>query len=279
MDPFLLEALKLTALPLAVAGGGLVLGSRLAPERRPFVLALTVTGAFVAVLAAVAGWSALPPRQALDLLPWLALGGPLLALAAGRRGAVLGLTALLAAGSAWWLLSRWKALEPALAWQAGTAAGLLLLWWPVAAGSVRATAASGVLALSTGGAAGLAMLNHSAKLASVSGGLAVALGLIAVASLLRPCKHAARGAVLAGAVPLGLLLVYQQHGLSVAPLELGLLVLAPLSLHLGRLPAARAWDERQAMVRHGLLALVPVLAALAVAWQRYAAEAEANPYY
>jgi len=279
MDAMTLEALKLGGLPLALGAGGWLVARGLRVERRAFVLGVTLALAAVAVQVAVAGWPHVPARQALELVPPLVLGGVLLTLS--RRPAMnIMLGVLLAAACAWFLIGRVPGLgsDVLALWLSGTCAGLMLLWWPLLAGATRASAGTGVLAVVAGGAAGAGFLSHSAKLAEIAGGLALCLALVAVLNLLRPCKHAARGASLVGGVALGALLVYDQHFVELPPQELALLLCGWATLHLGRAAFARAWSERRAMLCHTLLAALPVALALLMGWSRYQAELQSNPY-
>lgn len=281
IDGFTLEALKVGGLPLVIGVAGLLAARAVCSERRALVLGVTVVIACLAVHTAVAGWPKLPPRQSLDVLPLL-LAGALLLVAARGRSATIILALPVAAACAWFLVSRLRGMTSAdqVLWSAATSAVLFLLWWPALAETTRATVIPGVLAVVAGGAAGAALFSHSAKLAEITGGLAVCLGLVACVTLWRPCALAARGASLAGGVALGGLLVFDQHFLEelTAP-EVALLSLGWATLHVGRAPFARRWTERRAMVLHALLALLPVLAALAMGWPRYKAGLDNNPYY
>lgn len=274
-----ITGLKVVGLPLLVGMVGWCVARRCGPWLCMVVAGLTVVVSCIVVQGTVVGWPSFPPKQSLHLLPLLVGSGALLSAMRGR-GLTMALASLLALAPAWFLLGRLPDVELSTRalWAVGTAVTLLLLWTPTLAESKGALAGPGVLAVVAGGAAIAAIFSHSVKLAEITGGLAVCLGLIAVLSLWRPHEPFSRGASLAGSVALGALLVYGQHFLSMPPLELSLLLAGWATLHMARLRPAHPWTPAR-QLRQALLAALPVIAAVVVGLLRYTAEQESNPYY
>ncbi len=274
-----LTALKVVGLPLLVGTVGWCVALRCGPKLCGAVAGLTVVLSCIVVQGTVVGWPSFPPRQSLHLLPLLVGSGALLGVARGR-GLTLALAVVLALAPAWFLLGRLPDVELSsrALWAVGTAVMLLLLWTPTLAPSQGALPGPGVLAVVAGGAAVAAIFSHSVKLAEITGGLAVCLGLIAVLTLWRPHEQVCRGASLAGSAALGALLVYGQHFLSMPPLELTLLLAGWATLHLARLRPDHPWTVAR-QLRQALLAALPVITAVVMGFLRYTAEQESNPYY
>lgn len=265
MDPFVQKALVLLAIPAGVMGVTLAVARLLPSGRRALAVALALAAAYALSHGLIAGWPELPPTAALEWLPWL---GALALVPAALKGPVsvsmlLGLAALIS----WALLSRLPAsdlgegLERALLF-AGTGAALLVLLLPLRLTGQRLLALPGVLALTAGASAVVAVFSHSAKLAELQGTLAVGLALVALTGLVRPCEQLARGAATVGAVLLVAQLLFLRHFVEPPGVELLLLAAGPASLHLLRLPALRPLSGRKAQVVPGLIAALPVIAAL-----------------
>jgi hypothetical protein len=273
MDAMIAEALKVGAVP--AAGGVVTLAAArlVRPERRVGVVAALMLATYVVAHGLIAGWPKLPPARALQAVPLVGVGALLLSGAGGGgRGAVA--RGVVAAGTVWFLLGRlggWEPGERAL-WLGGTGLVSWVLLGTATRGG-RSVETIGALALVTGGAAGSAMLNHSAKLAELGGALAVSLAVVALATWWRPCKHVAAGAMVSGATLLGALLVYDQHYVEV-PLDETLLLVAGWASLL--LPGAGG--ERKAMVRRALVAALPVIAALVLGFVRRQAAGESSYY-
>jgi len=274
-----LTALKVVGLPLVVGFIGWLVSRRCGPKLGAALAGLTVVVSCIVVQGTVVGWPGFPPRQSLHLLPLLVGSGALLSAVRGRA-LTLALAVVLALAPAWFLLDRLPDVEfsTRALWAVATALILLLLWTPSLAQSTKAIAGPGVLAVVAGGAAGAAVFSHSVKLAEITGALAVCLGLIAILTLWRPHEPICRGASLAGSVALGALLVYGQHFLSMPPLELSLLLAGWATLHTARLRPSKPWTTGR-QVRQGLLAALPVIAAVVIGFLRYTAEQQSNPYY
>lgn len=271
--------LNVVGLPLLVGALGLLVARLCGPRLRSAVAGVTVVLAVIVVHVAVAGWPRLPPRESLDLLPLCVAGAALLAAVRGRP-ATIALAVVLVVAPAWFLLARLPDMElPTRAlWSGSTGVTLLFLCRPILAQPPRSPMGPGVLAVVAGGAAAAGLFSHSLKLAGISGGLGVCLGLVAVWTLLRPCAQITRGAGLAGCIILGVLLVYDQHFLDTPPLELALLVAGWATLQWSAQGPAQVWSVRR-QLGHAALAAVPVAAAVVVGFLRYQAEQQSNPYY
>jgi hypothetical protein len=276
MDAMVVEALKVGAVPAAGGVVALAAARLVSPERRVVAAATLMLATYVVAHGLIAGWPKIPPARALQVLPLLGVGALLLAWAGGGgRGVVA--RAVVAAATVWLLLGRlggWESGERAL-WLGSTGLVLWMLLGSATKGA-RTVETLGALALVIGGAAGSAMLNHSAKLAELGGALAVSLAVVAVATWWRPCKHLAAGATTVGATLLGALLVYDQHYVEVPLAETLLLVAGWATLLLPRLPGGGG--ERKAMVRRALVAALPVIAALVLGFVRRQAAGESSYY-
>lgn len=265
-------------LPALVAGGVLAFfwARRRSGKDDSLAPALAVGLGYPAGHAAIAGWPPFPPIEATQWLFVFALvvaGLGALPLSADRfRRALIALGVPLPLA---WPLAKhtWSGLETA-AWLVGLALGIFALstaleslarrpagrWLPMAL----------VVSASLGGATML--LSGSALVAQLSGVLAATLGAVAVGVLIWPARSPS-GAALPACTLLSALLVcgvfYVEmpvlSGLLIAasPLTLGLLEAGPLRRLAGFSSAAAAV----------VLALVPALAALLVAWNSQSADA------
>ncbi|MFT7464143.1 MAG: hypothetical protein ACI9EF_002492, partial [Pseudohongiellaceae bacterium] len=176
--------LYVVGLPLLIGAVGLWVARLGPPSLRGLIAGVAVVASSIVVQGVLVAWPKFPPRQSLDLLPLLIASGAVLA---GVRGRLLTVSAaiVLAAAPSWFLLDRLPGTEASarVLWSAGTAAVLLLLWWPTLAKTSRPGAGPGVIAVVAGGAAGTALFSSSLKVAEITGGLAVCLALIAVLTL------------------------------------------------------------------------------------------------
>jgi hypothetical protein len=150
-------------------------------RERPIATAIAAAGGFLAAYIAVfhAQWS-FPPKQALDWLPWMLLAALGLAAAADRMPGLPRQFILLAAS----IGAAWSVAWPAIASGAVSNAtlpiivagmGIYAAWSYLARAAERRATPGILLAVVAGGAALTMMLDVSALLGQLAGGLASAL--------------------------------------------------------------------------------------------------------
>lgn len=271
--------LNSVALPLGVALAVGVAGRLAGLGQAGVATALAVLAAEFAGQAAVAGWPALPPNGAVDKLPWLAVGGILLALAAEHGVDSRWRPWVVAAGvgaAVVWIGWPRLAIPDTAAWLAGAVVWGLTVW---ALGRVRDAGNAGGLVLALlviVATAGVGLYSSSYSMAQLVGVLAVGL---CGAMLAAGTGAAAFGPVarLAVAGPLlGLLTVLALYT-NAEPLALLLLAVVPLttglaervSAHIAPDGAVSAHPALRLMVL-GVVAMLPAGAAVAVAVARSA---------
>jgi len=252
-----------------VAGAALFLGSR---TRRPIGPALSLGLAPMLTFGLTRSWPALPPREALHWVFYLALAGAAAGVAEGLRGRrVWILRALVSVAAPVLLLEfqrrlHWERLEGIL-WTAGLAAALFATWSLLARQEERGPPdATRTLAWAFESAllAGTLPWVGGGLFAQIPLALAIATGLCALVGL----KRGAAGLGAAGVAPLvvlhGAILWAGRFLYDLDTIGLALLTLAPLGVLVERLvPADRPW------LRRSLVLLVPLLlagVALGRAW-------------
>jgi hypothetical protein len=257
--------LQSAILPFGVALAVLLARRKTPVASAPLAVALGFFASWLAVFHAQ--WS-LPPRQAMDWMPWiilLAMVGALLAerLAAigSKAGARLALALAVAALTAWPALPSLGPEKTALTIAA--AGALIWLAWSVLARAARNRPTPAVLLTVVAGGAGLAiMLDASQMIGQLSGALAAAVGASAVLALARGQGGLCGAAVGVASLVLGALLlmatIYAGFPLEYALLLAGgLLADAVLELVLRR--RTPAWLPAAA------LSAIPVAIALGLA--------------
>jgi hypothetical protein len=279
-DPsfILLLLLQSAVIPFAVTGAVLTVpllrrkqGSR-QPGEAPFVLPAALVSGFLASYFAVlhAQWSLLP-KEAIDWLPWIlvvAVPGVVFAESLSLRNARWALRAVLGAsaftltaapaspGIGWWLVSMSVVSAVALAWAA----------WTLMADSKRYPAPLLPLAIISGAAGLVLMLDSSQLLGQLAGALAASLCAASAVTRLGPLNAIARPIAGVPLLLLGTLLVnaYLFAGLpqsAIALLAGGLVASAAISqLEARGIINARA----SAIIACGLCA-VPSLVAIGLA--------------
>ena len=279
------EALQMAGLPVAIGGGSTLLLSWLPPKARSLGAALSVAVAYYFAHRYFAGEPTLPPTETLHWLPYLAAGGVVMcgiALVSKKLAAALWI--LLAGAAVWAFVAKlatsyyeWSTGETAL-WFGVTGAVLLLLQVPATALEDKHGVGVGILAVVAGSSASVAMMEHSAKIAQLFAALGFALGGIALVSLVMPKRSLGRGGAASGIAALSSLFLYCFHYVEI-PLEiLACLAAGWGTVLLTAIPKLQALAPRRALVIHSLVAVIPCLIAVALAYQRYSSQ-PANPYY
>lgn len=265
--------------PLLVATALVAFGHRLWRKNGPvgsgrWSLALAPALAAFAAYWAVRGTPELPPSDASEWALWMGAVAALVGVVDGRRplpsAPRLGLHALLAIATAYMILRplvrfSWGSGE-ALAWVGGGAIVLWGLWEAIERMAVDrpgSTVPAACLAWGFGVATVLG-ISGSALLAQAAGGVVVAFGVMVIAGLLRPELRLDRSAVGPAVLIFGGLVLSGLHYAEVGGPSALFLVLAPLTLALGRvLPVPeRGW---KAALGQGVLALVVSGAAIGLA--------------
>lgn len=271
MEEMIVNALLNSAVyPLVI---GVVVG--LIGQRRPqpqavFALATAVVLGFTVCFRGTTGLN-FPPHSALDWIPYLALAALLVQLAASRLPAVFGilLPMLLLDGVLWLLLSpiarnnQWELQKTLMVLCAISLAWLALYMAHVSdrkAGDVPARIL--LMVLTATGFSIVAILNESAKLAQLIGGLAAATGgLFLVWCLVRKLEL---GQLVPAvfACTLGGLMVYGYFYVEIPLYAIGLVVLSWLSNWLLRVPFIANLGPWPRTILVLLIALLPLGAAI-----------------
>ena len=227
---------------------------------------------------------AFPPTDVPDRVPWL-----------GLVAIVLGLLESIRPGPGWtrWenrlivtALTLWAVFGPVVAnsddprselTRVAASGLLMLIGWASLEGLADRSGARALgptLAVVAGGTAAVLLATGSATLAGLAGGLAVALGLVWVASWFAPRVSLARGTIPVVITLLAaLLLIGQVYG-STPPACAVLVAVATWAAWLGRIGASRRLGSWGPGVVGSVSALVPIGAALAVAFRMSSGDGE-----
>ncbi len=268
----MLGAIALPILISLLVTGAVLAASALAAGRRVHLLVPVALGAGYAAGHAATGWPSFPPADAVDWMAWLSIGGA----AAGALGSfgspwmgrvasavvcaaapVLVLRPLLSSGS--------EGLG------AGLVAGLSALFVAGFAGletlAARAPGASLplVLWIEAGGTSAALLVSGSLRLAQLAGALAAALVAAAAVSVWRPTLSTARAGSLVIPVLGGLLLAGRFYS-ELPTASAALLALAPLAAWRAASGTVGRPEPWRSLLVRGLIALLVVSAAAAVAW-------------
>jgi hypothetical protein len=234
--------------------------------------------------AAIQGWIAaherppFPPLDAPDWLPWLALAAMGLGLLEvawpGPAWSRWENRLLLTGGMLWLLLNsqfqaRWATNAEGVRWLVGLGAGVLAFWGVLEALADRLGGALPLpLLIQAGGTAAVELLSGSLAQAEFAAVLAAALGLTWVASWFGPALSLSRGAVPVVAVALSGLILSGYFFAFVPAASALLLAAAPLALYVDRIGPIRRLSPWKASLVRALTILVPVAAAVAVAFAK-----------
>ncbi len=274
------EVVKTAVIPAAAVWVACAVGSGRKDSIRSLLVGAGLAAGYGVSHSLIAGVPEVPPAESLQWFPLIAGGAWLWSLVVSRvpRGASW-IPWMLGAGLvAWALIGRLTYSDPKVEWSwiGGSALLLFALWGP-GIKERPASSSVGVLAVVAGVAAGVAILNHSAKISQLGGVLGAGLGAAALLQWWRPNGRVTRDLLRVGQAVMGALVIYLDRYLETPPRELCFLVAAWAVAHLESLPKVRAMSPRRSLVVLTLFA--GLLGAVAILFGYLRRQAEpANPY-